>query len=396
MKTNMFRLLVLALSIGFISCGEKQPVGNGGGNNNGGGGGNEDGFVAEVSAPDIFVKGQQGYHTYRIPALAKTNKGTLLAFCEGRKNGGGDSGDIDMLLRRSIDGGLTWSKMIVVWDDEANTCGNPAPVVDPETGRIHLLMTHNLGVDKAAGDFNIIGKTKGTRTVWYTYSDDDGLTWSKAKDITSEAKEDGYGWYATGPCHGMVKKKAPYKGRIIIPCDKNTMVETSGSVGYSHVIYSDDNGRTWKIGDKVQGGNESAVAELEDGSIIISCRAGGGKRILAWSSDGGETFTGATKVSELPDPRCQASMLDTEYDGQHILIHSNCANASARTRLTLKASLDGGKKWTAGHVVWDGPAAYSDIVMISDRIVGILYENGNSGSYERISFDRAAIPYIIK
>lgn len=359
--------------------------------------GSDEEFVAEVSAPYIFSKGQNGYNTYRIPAIVKSSKGTLLAFCEGRKTGGGDSGDIDLVLRRSIDGGKTWSKMIIVWDDVANTCGNPSPVVDPETGRIHLLLTHNLGVDKAAGDFNKPGVTRGTRTVHYTWSDDDGLTWAPVEDITSEAKEENMGWYATGPCHAIIKEYDPHKGRIIVPCDYNTMAtDTTSSKGFSHVIYSDDKGASWKIGGNVSGGNESSVAELDDGRLVISCRSGGGVRRFAWSDDAGETFSSPILMNDLPDPRCQGSLLSTVFQDKQILLHSNCADKSSRIKLTVKASLDGGETWNSGHTVWDGPSAYSDMVMLDDNILGVLYENGESSSYERISFDRVRINYIVK
>lgn len=353
-------------------------------------------FVVAVREPDIFVGKTEGYHTFRIPAIAKTTKGTLLAFCEGRKNGGGDSGDIDLVLRRSLDGGKTWGRLQVVWDDGGNTCGNPSPVVDPETGRIHLLMTWNLGSDKAAGDFNN-GLTKDTRRVYYTYSDDDGKTWSKAVEITSQAKKDEWGWYATGPCHAIILENGPHKGRIVIPCDANERKEVTGATtGYSHVIYSDDKGRSWKIGGTVKGGNESSVAELEDGRIFISCRASGGKRLLAWSEDGGESFGSSSACAALPDPKCQGSVLSTVWNGKQYLIHVNCADASSRVRLTLKASADGGKTWNEGYPMPAAHTAYSDIVMSSDNILGLFYENGESGSYEKISFQRIAVSYIVK
>src|SRR5262249_6561478 len=132
---------------------------------------------ADVVQAPVFVSGKEGYHTYRIPALLVTKKGTLLAFCEGRKNGPGDSGDIDLLLKRSFDGGKTWAKTQVVWDDGTNTCGNPCPVIDSRTGTIWLLATHNLGTDTEA--MIVGGKSKGTRTVWVCHSKDDGATWSK-------------------------------------------------------------------------------------------------------------------------------------------------------------------------------------------------------------------------
>lgn len=343
-----------------------------------------------VRAPHIFVAKTEGYHTFRIPAIAKSNKGTLLAFCEGRKLSGGDSGDINLVLRRSTDGGTTWGSLITVWDDGLNTCGNPSPVVDPVTGRIHLLMTWNLGTDKKAGDFNKEGATTDTRRVWYTYSDDDGVTWAEPRQITSSAKKDDWGWYATGPCHGIVLTQAPYSGRIVIPCDYN---QKGSGTGYSHVIYSDDNGANWKIGGTVKGGNESTVAELEDGRLIISCRAGGGKRLIAYSANGGETFSAPKAQNDLPDPRCQAAMLSAQKDGRGVLIHSNCANASARTHLTLKGSTDFGATWCSGQVVWEKFAAYSDITLINEGIIGVLYENGEKGSYERISFEKVPLGY---
>lgn len=381
-------VLVLVLSQMLVCCGENGPVPSPDPDGDG-----KDAFVVDVQAPYIFTKGQQGYHTYRIPALAKTTKGTLLAFCEGRKSSGSDTGDIDLILRRSINDGKSWSPIITVWDDGFNTCGNPSPVVDPVTGRIHLLMTWNNGSDgKSAGDFNVVGKTKDTRRVFYSFSDDDGVTWSSVREITSEAKLEGYGWYATGPCHGIILEKGPNKGRIVIPCDCNKI----GGAGFSHIIYSDDNGGHWNVGGMVSGGNESAVAELEDGSLILTCRNGSGKRMLAWSTDGGLTFGPAVKEGALPDPRCQASILSTVYQGQHVLLHSNCADASSRIKMTIKGSADGGKAWTAGQLIWDKLTAYSDLVMVNDRIVGILYENGENNSYERISFERAALSNIFK
>ena len=101
----------------------------------------------ESKPVNVFVSGEHGYTHYRIPSLLSTPKGTLLAFCEARKLPG-DAGDIDMVLKRSADGGRTWSEQIVVWDDAGNTSGNPCPVVDEETGTIWLVMTHNLGHDK--------------------------------------------------------------------------------------------------------------------------------------------------------------------------------------------------------------------------------------------------------
>ncbi len=134
----------------------------------------------------LYVSGQDGYRTYRIPALAVTTQGTLLAFCEGRKNSASDTGDIDLLVKRSTDHGRTWSPQQLVWDDAGNTCGNPCAVVERETGTIWLLMTWNRGDDRES---QIIAQTsKDTRRVFVTHSTDDGLNWSDPREITADAR----------------------------------------------------------------------------------------------------------------------------------------------------------------------------------------------------------------
>src|SRR5215212_7644444 len=140
--------------------------------------------AVEPLRTDVFVAGADGYHTYRIPSVIVTPKGTVLAFCEGRKAGRGDAGNIDLLLRRSTDGGKTWGKAQVVWDDGDNTCGNPCPVVDAKTGTVWLLLTHNFGKDTQSKI--VAGTGQGTRTVWVTRSTDDGATWAAPIEITKQ------------------------------------------------------------------------------------------------------------------------------------------------------------------------------------------------------------------
>ncbi len=143
--------------------------------------------AAVVEKTDVFISGADGYHTYRIPAMVKAANGSLLAFAEGRKSAGGDSGNIDILLKRSADGGRTWSPAQVVWDDAENTCGNPCPVLDESTGTLWLLLTHNLGTDH---EKQIAARTaKGTRTVWVASSKDHGATWTKPVEITATTKD---------------------------------------------------------------------------------------------------------------------------------------------------------------------------------------------------------------
>src|SRR5262245_25460061 len=191
--------------------------------------------AADPGGLPVFTAGQEGYHTFRIPSVIVTPKGTVLAFCEGRKAGRGDSGDIDLVLKRSRDGGATWSKLQVVWDDGANTCGNPCPVIDRSTSTVWLLLTHNLGQDRESAIVD--GKSQGTRTVWVCHSADDGLTWTRPVEITATTKKPTWTWYATGPGVGIQLRD----GRLVVPCD---FKEAGTKAQYSHVVTSDDHGKS--------------------------------------------------------------------------------------------------------------------------------------------------------
>jgi sialidase-1 len=349
-------------------------------------------LAVPVEHVDVFVSGQDGYHTYRIPAIIRASDGTLLAFCEGRKNAGGDSGDIDLLLKRSTDNGRTWSAAQVVWDDAANTCGNPCPVLDETTGTLSLLLTHNLGTDR---ERDIAARTaKGTRTVWVAQSTDHGATWTKPVEITSTTKDPSWTWYATGPGIGIQIKNGPHKGRLVIPCDHNyDDADTKQHLSGSHAIYSDDHGRTWKLGGVIRPKvNECQVAELFDhrGTLLMDMRSNHGRnvRAQATSPDGGVTWTAPADAPALVEPVCQASLL--RHEPGKLLLFSNPA-AKTRVQLTVRASADNGKTWRDVAVLHPGPSAYSSLVSLGADEAGCLYERGEKRPYEKISLARVSL-----
>ena len=359
---------------------------------------------APLQRTDVFVAGQGGYHTYRIPALIVASNQTLLAFCEGRKDSRSDTGNIDLLLKRSADGGATWSEPQVVWDDGPNTCGNPGPVVDETTGTIWLLLTHNPG---DTGEAQIKDrKARGTRTVWVSRSEDNGKTWTTPADITASAKDPTWGWYATGPGVGIQIRHGPHRGRLVIPCDHSFEGEdrAAGRPGVengSHIIYSDDHGQTWKLGGTVRPQmNESQVIELSDGrgGMLINMRNAGKAncRAQSISRDGGQTWTAPDRPPELIEPHCQASLLRYNWpDGKESgrLLFSNPAS-TRRNNLTVRASRDDGKTWPVSRTLHAGPCAYSCLTVLPDKSIGCLYECGETNSYEKISFARFPVDWL--
>ena len=340
----------------------------------------------------IFVRGTYGYHTFRIPAVTVSKEGTILAFCEGRRAGGGDHGDLDIVLRRSIDNGKSWTNPIIVYGEAGNiTIGNPCPVVDQNTGAIWLPFCRD------------------NSDVLITKSDDDGVTWSEPVDITKDVKNPDWGWYATGPGVGIQLKYGSYKGRLVIPCDHREEIDDKWFM-FSHVFYSDDAGETWQLGGSVAiHTDECQVAELSDGKLLMNMRnywertggeaEKGGMRALSWSSDGGETWSELEFDEELIESTCQASFIRYTDEDQHDknrLLFSNPATKSGRSNMTVRMSYDEGESWPVSQCLHAGPAAYSCLTVLPDMSIGCLYECGEENAYQTITFARFGLDWLTR
>lgn len=360
----------------------------------------------------IFESGKEGYHTFRVPAVVTTNNGTILAFAEGRKSSQWDTGNIDLVMKRSEDNGQTWSNLIVLRDDAENVCGNPAPVVDKITGTIYLLSSWHLSID---GETVITHqKSKDTRRVFIMQSGDDGKTWSEAKEITQSVKLNNWTWYATGPCHGIQMERGPNKGRLIIPCD-HVEAESETYKYFSHIIFSDDHGKTWKLGgstpqDQV---NECTVAELSDGMLMLNMRTWDytytptGKipnpsvektRKIAISKDGGIHWDSIYADENLIEPICQGSLLmySSIEKGKNKLLFLNPANKDSRKNITLRLSDDDGQTWPKSKVLYPGPSSYSDMTIIPNGNIGCFFEAGYIHRREGIVFREISLDEILK
>lgn len=369
MRKNLLLISSILLVLPFLSLKEKE----------------------DIDQTVLWEQGMGEYNNYRIPALVVTNEGTLLAFCEGRESG--DTGDINLLMKRSEDNGMTWSNEQVVWDDAKNTCGNPCPVVDEETGRIWLFMSWNNGKDKES---DIINKTSlSSRLPYVCYSDDDGKTWSKPASLEETCRDPSWGWYATGPGIGIQVKKGSYKGRLVIPAnhsyDDPQGNLAGGPYGYgAHVIYSDDHGKSWQISESIKPGcNESQVTELSDGTLLMNMRSYNNKqaRAISYSTDGGQSWSDIEHDFQLVESLCQAAVLNFgEVDGQGVHLFLNPAVPHRRDHLTLKVSLDDCRSWSNSKLVYEGPAAYSCITRLPNGRVGLFFEAGEKRPYEKMIF----------
>ncbi|GAA4226099.1 exo-alpha-sialidase [Streptosporangium album] len=343
----------------------------------------------------LYKQGDFGYGCFRIPAVVRATNGMLLAFAEGRVKDCGDDEDIDLVLRRSADGGRTWGPLQVISEGNGTTHGNPVPIVDERTGRVVLVSTHN-GAEPCPNGCD--------RDPWVQFSDDQGATWSAAREMTEGKRPEWNFWYATGPMHGIQLKLGPHAGRLVVGASFESGDRVGKHVYGTHLLYSDDSGVTWNIGaetfrdDGTVIAQEVTVVELTDGRIYASARERGtdeGSRAYATSSDSGETWDAPFRtMPALATTDVQASLL--RFSEERILF-SSPMHPGAREAMGIRSSYDEGRRfetWDEGKVFYWGPSAYSDMVRLDGDEAALMYEAGNITPYEQIRFARFNEAYL--
>lgn len=341
---------------------------------------------------DVFTAGTQGVALYRIPGMVVTGKGTVLAYCEARRNSRADWGEIEVHLRRSTDGGATWSEQRKIahvaqriegnptkakGGEREQTVNNPVAIVDRQTGHIEFLYCVNYA------------RCFAMRSL------DDGLTWSEPVEITTifEPFRSSYAWkvIATGPGHGV----QTHSGRLVVP-----VWLAYGKAGDHHpsaaaTVYSDDHGHTWKAGeiavpDKEPYGdpNETMVTTLSDNSVLLVTRSESkpNRKLITVSRDGATNWSEPKFHSQLLEPICMASIV-SHPNQPGMLLFSNPhsvgldaagkeipAGRGKRRNLSIKLSRDDGETWPINKTLEPGNSAYSDLAVLPNGDVLCLYE----------------------
>ena len=356
-------------------------------------------FAAAPQHVDVFVSGQDGFHTFRIPSVVVTTNGTVLAFAEARRSQS-DQSENKIVLKRSTDGGQTWGVMQLIADSGKASLNNPCAVVDQTTGRV-VLMYQNY--PPGAREFKKTTARNAGRAIrtWVTTSDDNGRTWSTPGLLDSVQSEKA-ATTASGPGIGIQLTRGPHAGRLIIPFN-----ERVGSLFGVYAAYSDDKGASWKMGQRAPGAiipdgkggqvslvNEVQMVELSDGAIMLNSRAMGGRHLrkIDVSHDGGMTWSNVKDDPTLREPRCMASILRYSFD-ESIILFSN-PDSAKRNNGTIRASFDEGKTWPVKRVLEPGLFAYSSLTRLPDGMVGCLYETGAKVACERIVFARFPLTWL--
>lgn len=337
------------------------------------------------AGPRVFRKilrkpGDDGVHTYRIPGLATTPRGTLVAVFDVRNGSSADlPGDVDVGLMRSTDDGETWSAMRRIMDYDAavpgshgNGVGDPAVLVDAKTGAIVVAALWSHGSRAWAGSGPGL-KPEETGQLVIARSLDDGLTWSTPVSITPQVKDPAWRLCFQGPGTGIQLRD----GTLVFPAQW----KGADDVPHACFIASFDQGATWAISPPAIPGlpptSESAIAELADGSLLLSMRdeARSGQRAWARWEWSGSLLSGRWSPSwhAAADPTCMASLI---RHPRGALVLSNPDDPKERRTLTIRTSGDGGRTWSTGRVLEPGAAMYSSLTVLRDGRIGVLYERG--------------------
>lgn len=361
---------------------------------------------------DLFENDMGGNKGYRIPGLVVTTRGTILAYCEARRDNLSDWGEITIMLRRSTDGGKTWEKprqiahagpriegLQVEKHEKDQLAGNPTAIVDAD-GTVHFV--YQLNYERA----------------FYMKSVDDGVTWSPPVEITKTfdtfRPEVQWNVIATGPTHGIQISKGEHKGRLVVPVWLSYGPKGKHGPSVSATIYSDDHGAAWKRGDialpdkePLKSPNECVVVELSDGRVMMNGRSPSkaNRRLVTISPDGATHWSEPRFDESLIEPICCAGLTNVKgHPGTFVFSNPNNLKLddngqpipgenAKRRNLSIRISRDDGKTWISNRKLEEGTSAYSDVYSMEDGTITCFYERDQRLTFARFNLAWAlAVP----
>lgn len=339
----------------------------------------------------VFRPGDFESGFYRIPAIVTAADGSLVAVADKRIEHNGDlPAKIDVVSRKSFDGGMTWSPYVTVAaHDYVGGCGDPALVFDKKSGDLITIFSHGNGLWQDSPALISVSR-----------SHDHGATWEKPAVINHQILTTDPAGIQPIKCTSAFASS----GRAVQLSDGRIMfalvTRLAGNKNFKvYAIYSDDGGYNWKASSNPasEDGDEAKIVELPDGSLIMSIRNRfGSLRKFSYSKDRGETWSEPLPIESLPDPRCNGDIIRYTHDGKDILLHSLPSDPKGRNDVAIFVSEDNGKNWHIGKKVVTTPSAYSSMTVLPDGSVGILTEESQNNHYSyNIWFTRLPIETIL-
>ncbi len=354
-------------------------------------------FCAEawLEKTDLFMGGQGNHKLYRIPGIVVTKKGTVLTYCEARRKTGGDWDTIDIVLRRSTDGGKTFAPPITMPQVSGEIHRNPVAIERKQGQPDDVTYNNPVAIADRNGLVHFLFCLDYMR-VFYMSSKDDGQTWSKPVEITKafETLRPAYPWrvVATGPGHGIQLSN----GRLVVPAWVSTSTTAAHGPACDTTVFSDDHGKTWRVKTiaipatgEFPSPNETAAVELADGKVMLNARVPSAehRRVIATSDDGESNWSAPHYQSDLADPICMAGLVrlsTLRHGGKNRLLFSNPDNLDRadgrdivsrdRKNVAVRVSYDEGASWPLKRSLEPGPSAYSDLAVLPDGTILCFYE----------------------
>lgn len=336
--------------------------------------------VSDYDFVPLFTSGEDNVACYRIPAIITALDGSLIAMADQRVPNCGDlrsCDDINIVMRKSKDHGKTWTPITMVIDHpKGESASDPSMILDRSDGSIYLFYNYM--------DLN---KEKNIYYLRVMKSTDHGETWSDPIDITSQITKSE--WHSDFQFITSGRGVCTSDGVLL-----HTLVNLQRGL---FVFGSEDGGKSWKLYDTpLSPGDESKIIELANGDWMVNSRVNNaGHRQIHTSSDRGITWESRAD-SSLVDPGCNAGIItynSESEEGLEFLIFSNANDPKSRQNLTLKVSTDDGKTWSTGRTIYKGKSAYSDITILEDGSLGVVFEKDG---YAEITFAKISMAHLIE